>query len=318
MREIKLLGIPFDFGQDHTGVREAFRYLKENGLIEGLRAIAPVVEMMEISFPLKFKETNPGSIKQVAPSSFCNEKINDTIEDLDLTESFLLNIGGDHGMALGTVHGVLSHHPEAVVVWADAHGDINTPDSTPSGNFHGMPLAFLLGLVKRDDFSWIRRNLLPQKLIFFGPRDLDQGEKDLIEKHSIQYYSSEEINRVGAHEILSMALHRADPLGIHPIHLSFDVDIFDHQDIVATGTKVSDGPKLEEIFLLGGVLADTGRLRSMDLVEFNPRIGSKDEVRASSALILEFLECTLRQVFSPKTGRVYHAIPQNYFTAGIA
>ena len=318
MREIKLLGIPFDFGQDHSGVRDACRFLKEEGLVDLLRNIARVSDEGEINFPLKFKECHPGTIKQVASSSLCNEIISDTIEELDLNEKFLLNIGGDHGLALGSVHGVLSHNPETVVVWADAHGDINLPETSPSGNFHGMPLAFLLGLTKRSDFSWMRRNLLPEKLIFFGPRDLDEGELAIIEKYSIQYYSSDEINRVGAHEVLSMALHRADPLGIHPIHLSFDVDVFDQHDIAATGTKVSNGPKLEEVFLLGGYLADTGRLRSMDLVEFNPRIGSTEEVRASTALILEFLECTLRQIFHPQVGHIYNAIPKNYFTAGIA
>lgn len=318
MRKIKVLGIPFDFGQPHSGVRKSANYLRGKGLIKLLGNFTTVEDKGDLIFPLKFQENGSPQIKHEISSSSGNEKISNAIFEMDLEESFLLNVGGDHGLGLGSIHGILAHRPDTVVIWADAHGDINTPETSPSGNFHGMPLTFLLGLASNENFSWIRRKLLSEKLIFFGPRDLDEGEKALIEKHSIQYFSSDEINRVGTQEILSMALHRADPLGQCPIHLSFDVDVFDQKDISSTGTKVPAGPHLEELFLLGGLLADTGRLRSMDIVEFNPEIGTPEEVESSSALILEFLDSTLRQVMRFHERRIYRALPQNYFTAGIA
>lgn len=299
MKDIKVLGIPFDFGQDHIGVRLAPHVLRESNLISRLQEIAPTIDREDIIFPFKLKESKQeGAIKHSLAASLGTKSISDQIERENLDESFLLNIGGDHGLSLGTIHGLLAHRPETIVVWADAHGDINTPEVSPSGNFHGMPLAFLLGLAKHPHFSWIRRKLLPEKLIFFGPRDLDQGEKDIIEQHSIQYFSSEDVNRLGAKEVLEMALHKADPFATCPIHLSFDVDVFDQFDIHSTGTKVPHGPKLEELFLMGGILAETGRLKSMDLVELNPQIGNAPSVERSIALVLEFLESTLKQVFA--------------------
>lgn len=300
MDKIKLLGVPFDFGQEHVGVRLAATYLKDNGLITKLNRLCPVEDMGEFRFPFKVVENGNYLIKQKRSCSKMNAIINDSIASMDLNASFLLNIGGDHGMGLGTIHGMLHHNPQTVVIWADAHGDINTPELSPSGNFHGMPLAFLLGLAKDPEFSWITRKLLPENLIFFGPRDLDAGEREIINQLKIQYFSSNEINLLGASEILEMALHRADPHSMKPIHLSMDVDLFDADVIKATGTKVPHGPRLEEVVLMGGLLAETGRLRSMDLVEFNPLVGTEQEVEASAELIQLFLENTLKQVFINK------------------
>lgn len=298
MKDIKVLGLPFDFGQDHIGVRLAPHVLREAKLLDRLENITKTEDLGDIIFPFKLAENKKDKyIKHSLGAGLGTKAINDRIEEEDLSDSFLLNVGGDHGLGLGTIHGLLSHHPESVVVWADAHGDINTPESSPSGNFHGMPLAFLLGLAQHPHFGWIRRKLLPHKLIFFGPRDLDQGEKDIIARHNIQYFSSDDVNRLGAKEVIEMALHKADPFGICPIHLSFDVDVFDQLDIDSTGTKVPNGPKLEELFLMGGVLAETGRLKSMDLVELNPQIGDAASVERSIALVLEFVEATIGQVF---------------------
>lgn len=300
MKNIKLIGIPFDFGQELGGVRCAYDHLKKNGLNARLQKISKVVDLGEIKYPVKVKEDRIDGIKYLKQSSIANKTISETLENLDLNDSFLLNIGGDHGMALGSVHGVLSQNSESIVIWADAHGDVNTPETSPSGNFHGMPVAFLLGIVKHPQFDWIRHYLLPERLILIGPRDLDAGEIEIIQRYGIQFFSSADLNRMGGREVLETALHRVDPRGIRPIHLSFDVDLFDKHDVYSTGTKVSDGPNYQEVFTLGKILGETGRLKSMDLVEFNPQIGQENEVKASTDLILNFLETTLGSVFSSK------------------
>lgn len=314
MERFKLLGIPFDFGQDLSGVRYAGTYLREMGLLEVLREVSITDDLGELDFPMKREVAKTDNIKNLTESSAGNKKISDFISNLDLENDFLLNIGGDHGMALGTIHGILSQRPDTIVIWADAHGDINTPETTPSGNFHGMPLAFLTGLANHPEFDWVKNKLNPEKLILVGPRDLDEGERDLILKHKIQYFSSDELNRLGAKEVLDMALHRADPMGSCPIHLSFDVDLFDGSDVHSTGTIVPHGPKLEEVFLLGGLIAETGRLKSMDLVEFNPSIGTVEEVHASGALIMDFIRTTLKQ----KGARdfIYRAFDRSLLTNG--
>lgn len=297
MKKIKILGVPFDFGQDHVGVRLAYGHFRDHGLFRRLSKISKLELLGELSFPFKLTETSRRMIKHKRLCSLANRQISDHISSLHLSSSFLLNLGGDHGAGLGSIHGILHHHPDTVVIWADAHGDINTPKTSPTGNFHGMPLAFLLGEAVDSEFRWISKRLKPQNLILFGPRELDLGEKEIIKRLGLQYFSSQDINHFGTSEVLSMALHRADPFGIKPIHLSFDVDLFDDSHMKSTGTRVQQGPRLEEIFLLGGFLAETSRLRSMDVVEFNPMIGSEKEIGESCDLVINFLEQTLDQVF---------------------
>jgi arginase len=297
MRSIHLLGVPFNFGQDHLGVSGAYSFLKEKGLSEMLREIAPVKSDSTLRFWERTECQENEAIKYSQEASVASRLISHKIEHMPLNDDFLLSIGGDHGMALGTIHGILSHRPDSVIVWADAHGDINTPITSPSGNFHGMPLAFLLNQAKHHDFEWIRRFIRPEKLILIGPRDLDDGEKDIIQRLKIQYYSSDDLNRIGTKEVLDMALHRADPYSTCPIHLSFDVDVFDDKDFMSTGTRVQHGPRREEIFLMAGLLGETGRLQSMDVVEFNPTLGSEVERDNCAGLVMEFIEATLTEVF---------------------
>ncbi len=297
MDSIRVLGIPFDFGQEQIGVRLAYKHLKNHGLQSTLSKITRVDEMKSLRLPFKVTEKVSSSIKNKRSCSQLNRIISEHIELMDLSSSFLLNIGGDHGLALGTVHGILTHHPDTVIVWADAHGDINTPSSSPTGNFHGMPLAFLLNEAKDESFNWMTEKLLPKNLIYFGPRDLDEGEKEIIQRLGILYYSSDEINARGTKDIIDSALDLVDPLGVKPIHLSFDVDIFDASDMKSTGTRVSMGPIRDEILRLGNILAKTGRMRSMDIVEFNPLLGNATEVDKSCEIIFQFIKRTLSHVF---------------------
>lgn len=298
LRKIKFLGVPFSFGQPHAGVALAPDACRDQDLLQDLKNIAPTVDLGNLDFS---KEnhliSDSGDIKNELASSLGCHRISQAIADENLSESFLLNVGGDHGLGLGSVHGMLEHSPESVVVWADAHGDINPPDSSPSGNFHGMPLAFLIeGLKHHSRFSWLRNKLSPRKLIYFGPRDLDEKEKEIINDLSIQYISSEEINRRGTTALLEEALHIADPNGECPIHLSFDVDVCDADDVIATGTRVNAGPDLIEVLKLGPQLAETGRLRSMDIVELNPELGNLREVERSFELAKEFALQTIQHV----------------------
>jgi len=293
MNNIQILGIPFDFGQEHIGVRLPYSYLKERHLINRLRPFCNIIDHHELPLPFKLEEKNEmknSLIKNHELCSLANRDVSDFIKTLDLKESFLLNIGGDHGFGLGSIHGLLHHHKDMIVVWADAHGDVNTPESSLSHNFHGMPLSFLLGLARDKHFNWITHDLIPKDLILFGTRDLDESEKFIIQKLGIQHFSAKEINRFGHRPLLESAIQKIDPYGMRPIHLSLDVDVFDPEDIPCTGTQVSEGPRREEIFEMGNFLGETGRLKSMDIAEFNPLLGTEEEGERSSELILSFLE----------------------------
>lgn len=298
MRNIKVLGVPFNFGQAHLGVSHAADALREAGFINRLEEIAPTYDLGNLDFSLLSKGPTSSPIKNLREVSLANELISQCIEKENFNNSFLLNVGGDHGMALGTIHGLLMNRPDRVVVWADAHGDINTPESSPSGNFHGMPLSFLLNISqKREVFPWLKRSLASQKLILFGPRDLDPEELKIIRDLSIQYYSSKTINNYGSEEILAYALKKADPFSKSAIHLSFDVDIFDAQDIHATGTRVVDGPRVSEVMNMGKYLGATGRLASMDMVEINPELTNVHHLQNTLNLSMKFALQTLQECF---------------------
>jgi len=296
MHNIKLLGIPFHYGQEKNGVQFApkiFRYL---GGVERLNQIASVNDLGDLRFSFNKSRSDNSWIKFEDAVNLANQMIALTIGHEDLETSFLLNVGGDHGLGLGSVAGMLGHNPETIVVWADAHGDINTPLTSPTGNFHGMPLSFLLS-GDQDIFPWLKHKISPKKIILFGPRSLDEGEKKIIENLSIQYFSSEDINRWGGKALLIEALKIADPQNKCPIHLSLDVDLFDPQDIFSTGTREDKGPKLPEIFNMGKFLGSTGRLRSMDIVELNPEIGTEAQVRLTYEMTMKFIEYVLSHAF---------------------
>lgn len=310
MKDIKLLGVPFSYGQPRTGVEKAAEALRERGFLSDLECIARTKDLGDIDFGLI------GAEKSVKNISLANELIHQCVSAEDLSSSFLLNVGGDHGLALGSIHGLLSQKRSRVVVWADAHGDINTPESSVTGNFHGMPLSFLLGLAKdQKHFSWIKSHLAPHKLIFFGPRDLDAAEEKIIHDLSIQYYSSETINRCGTEAILEHALKKADPFRDCPIHLSFDVDVFDADDVQATGTRVENGPHVKEIMKMGRILGETGRLQSMDLVEINPELGDELEVKKTLELATYFTQLTLEAAFLSSRQMMRRQVARTYLSS---
>jgi arginase len=140
--------------------------------------------------------------------------------------------------AMGTISGTLSKHPDAVVVWVDAHADINTVETTPTGNIHGMPAAFLLGLTKAEQFSWIQPILKTNSIVFIGLRDVDPGEKRVIKENGITAFGMHEVDKYGIGEVVRRALDAVNPYRDRPVHLTFDVDALDPSVAPSTGTPV--------------------------------------------------------------------------------
>lgn len=203
---------------------------------------------------------------------------------------FVLSLGGDHSIACGTVAGVLAARPATGVVWVDAHADINTPSISPSGNLHGMPLAFLLRLIRNEQmpagWDWLAATpaLHPSRLVYIGLRDLDAGEKKLIRDLNITAYTMSDIDRYGIGRVMEMTLsHLSKPSttsqhaggggAYAPIHLSFDIDAVDPTIAPSTGTAVPGGLNYREAHYLCESLAESGLLGSMDMVEVNPLLG---------------------------------------------
>jgi len=184
-------------------------------------------------------------------------------------------------------------------VWVDAHADINTDATSPSGNVHGMPVAFLMGLMNAAEvkgFEWLSSipKLKPNRIVYIGLRDVDPGEKEILHQFGIKAYSMHEIDKYGIGKIVGEALNNIDPYGNNPIHLSFDVDALDPSIAPSTGTPVIGGLTFREGGLICELLAETGRLISMDLTEVNPSLGKgPDDATLTADIGKRMITCAL-------------------------
>jgi len=207
-------------------------------------------------------------------------------------ERFVLTVGGDHSIAIGTIAGLLRQRPELVVVWVDAHADINVPSSSASGNIHGMPVSFVTGLVDLNvvaGFEWLKELLPFDRIAYVGLRDLDPKERVFIRENKIRAYSMKEVDELGIVRVMDEIVAYLNPHGDRLFHLSFDIDGVDSALCPATGTTAPGGLTLREARYLCERLNATGKLRSLDLVEVNPKLsnedGAKRTVEAASFLI---------------------------------
>jgi arginase len=186
-------------------------------------------------------------------------------------EQFVVALGGDHSISMGTVPGV-AHGRRTGVVWVDAHADLNTPASSPSGNVHGMPMAHLLGLGWHGfhDMWGGGPVLKPEDIVYIGLRSVDAGERELIFDLGIRYFSMKEIDELGIARVAAETTERLS--GLERVHVSFDADALDPTLAPGVGTPVRGGLTLREGFLLMELLAESELVTSLDLVEVNPTL----------------------------------------------
>ena len=201
-----------------------------------------------------------------------------------------LVLGGDHSIALGTLGGMASRFGPGAVLWFDAHGDLNTPATTPSGNVHGMPLAAALGQAQ-DGFrseAWPLPALEPTRVSLIGVRSLDEGERRLVRELGIGVYTMSEIDRRGLEPVVREALERAR--GAPFVHVSLDMDVIDPDVAPGVGTPVRGGLSYREAHLAMELVAESGLLDSFEIVEVNPIL---DRVNETAALAVELAASAL-------------------------
>lgn len=221
-----------------------------------------------------------------------------------------LTLGGDHSLAFGTIAGMLEVHGDLRVLYVDAHGDINTPHTSPTGNSHGMPLAAHLGLFdarRALGMKFLKKRLAAGHLAFVGVRDLDPGERRFITDLGITCFSSDDVHRRGMDAVLDEALHALDPQGRHPLHVSFDIDAMDPQIAPATGLHVPGGLTEAQLQALGRGLGRTGRLAGLDIAEVNPALGSPSDTARTVALAVDFAALSLADATGMDSGRTVAA-----------
>lgn len=249
-----LIEAPIYQGQKHFGVSLGPAFMKQRLLDQGY-----VFENAVVSEPQSQADLN-----LYIYESLCNE-----VASARRQNKTVLIAGGDHSLGLGSVQGALQVNPDLKVIWIDAHGDINTRASSMTGAFHGMPVAFLLGLDRVADQPWINTLLKPENLIYFGVRDLDPEEKRFLEVHGIRNYSVEVINQRGLYNVIDEIVQIVQGA---EVHLSIDSDAFDPLVAPSTGVRVGDGLSFESVARLVTEVAQNATVKSCDYVELNPQI----------------------------------------------
>lgn len=294
-RRIRVLGVPLDLGASRRGVDMGPSAMRVAGLEARLEALGHQVAdggniQVAIAETQGFGSQRARYLKQIAET--CTRTAEAVVKALeDGSTPFVL--GGDHSLAAGSVSGVAEFHrrrgEKIGLIWIDAHSDINTPETSPSGNVHGMPLAALLGL-GADELTGIfgyKPKIAPQNTVLVGVRDIDAAERANIQRAGIVVYTMRDIDERGMRAVMEEAL-RAASAGTAGFHVSLDMDMIDPEDAPGVGTPVRGGATYREAHLAMEILADHGGMLSFEIVEVNPVI---DEHNRTADLAVE-LACS--------------------------
>ena len=270
---IDIIGVPIDLGADRRGVDmgpSAIRYAHLQRELKKTGCSFKDLGNMEVAIAEICTAQEP-SLKYIDCIVPMARRTAGAVATSIQQGHFPLVIGGDHSIALGSVRGA-ARHKKIGVIWIDAHADFNTAETTPSGNIHGMPLAALCGLGDpRLIQLWDETIpvLDPQRVAVVGARDLDEGEKKNLRQTGVLVLGMEQIDRIGMFQTMQKALAQVMQ-DVDGIYLSFDVDSLDPRHAPGVGTPVSGGLTYREAHLACEMIAETGKLIGMDLVEVNP------------------------------------------------
>jgi arginase len=292
-QKIRIIGVPMDLGASRRGVDMGPSALRVAGLQARIKQLG-----------LQVEDIGNISVKQPEEMSYGEKRakylaeIADACKDLSgiveksLDENMMpVVLGGDHSIAAGSLAGVATYfkkkEKKVGLIWLDAHGDINTPDSSPSGNVHGMPLAAAMGYGATElvELQGFKPKVEPQNISLVGIRDLDSQEKKLAKKSGVHVFTMRDIDERGMREVMSDALKHAmdDTDGIC---VSLDMDFVDPSDAPGVGTPVRGGVTYREAHLAMEMLADTEAMVSLEVVEINPVI---DEHNRTALLGVELV-----------------------------
>ncbi|HCG2417970.1 TPA: arginase [Staphylococcus aureus] len=197
-----------------------------------------------------------------------NKEVSASIEN----NRFPLVLGGDHSIAVGSVSAISKHYNNLGVIWYDAHGDLNIPEESPSGNIHGMPLRILTGEGPKELLELNSNVIKPENIVLIGMRDLDKGERQFIKDHNIKTFTMSDIDKLGIKEVIENTIEYLKSRNVDGVHLSLDVDALDPLETPGTGTRVLGGLTYRESHFALELLHQSQSVTSMDLVEVNPLI----------------------------------------------
>jgi arginase len=272
----------------------------QSSYFKGYKAIEVVTENQVL-----FEEHDTPNAKHIETVYQIEERVCDAVSEVMSHHKFPLVLAGDHSTAAGTICGIKKANPDKRlgVIWIDAHADLHTPYTTPSGNMHGMPLAMVSGTdnldcqinepsekeirywnqIKSIGGEGAKMNI--EDIVFVAARDLEDPEKHLLTKHSIQNFTTDEVRSQGVERIAELALEQLDACDI--IYVSFDVDSMDAALSVGTGTPVPNGLSVEEASVLNGLLVKSPKVCAWEMVEVNPTLDTVNEMAENALTVLE-------------------------------
>jgi len=278
-RPVAVIGAPLDLGQGRRGADMGPSAIRYAGLEARLQEIGvETVDWGNVGTPVA-EAVAPGDeqarfLPQIKATC---EHVAELVVTALAQGYRPLVLGGDHSVALGSLGGLAQFHGPGGVLWIDAHGDLNRPETSPSGNVHGMVLAAALGLAGPgfESDSWPLPAVDPSRVALLGVRQLDQGEKDLLRELGATVFPMSELDRVGVEHAVRESLERIAGPGF--VHVSLDLDVLDPEVAPGVGTPVRGGLSYREAHLALELVAESGLVGSFDLVEVNPILDRENE-----------------------------------------
>lgn len=284
-RAVRILGAPMDMGQNRRGVDMGPSAVRYAGLQERLTRLGyavhdcgnlavPVVE--EVAERERGAQGADERARHVETVAEVCQRIYEEILARIPAEDFAIVLGGDHSISVGSVAAMARRRPTGVI-WVDAHGDFNTPETSPSGNVHGMPVAALIGqgAPALVNVGYAGAKLQPAQIVMIGVRDLDPEERLRLAESPITVFTMTDIDEHGIAEVTRRALDRLNFL--EALHVSLDMDALDPEDAPGVGTPVRGGISYREAHLLMEILSASGKVRSLDIVEINPILDERNQ-----------------------------------------
>lgn len=291
---ISLIGAPTDIGAGHRGASMGPEALRVARLAEALRARGlEVTDRGNLAGPSNPWQSPVDGYRHLGEVVAWNRALFGAMTAELQAERLPIVLGGDHCLAVGSITAVARHCRECGrklrVLWLDAHADFNTHEITPSGNVHGMPVACLCGIGPREltHLGGEAPALRPEQIRQIGIRSVDAGEKRLVQQQGLDIYDMRYIDEIGMKRAMEEALEGVDA-DTH-LHVSFDVDFLDPSIAPGVGTTVKGGPNYREAQLVMEMIADTGRLRSLDIVELNPAFDKRNQTARLAVDLVESL-----------------------------
>jgi arginase len=290
-QKVSIIRVPFGLGAGRSGAQYGPESIMQAGLKRRLeQSGVNISSEFDISCPTQPAAVIDPKARYLPEVLEVSRRLADQVGRIVSSGIFPLVLGGDHSIAMGSIAGLTSVWPKLGVIWFDAHSDLNTITTSPSGNVHGMSLAAALGWTewRISDKQGQYQPVNPKNVVIIGARDLDPGEKDFIRKQGIACYTMHEIDRMGIEAVMQQAIQIAGK-DTDGVHLSFDIDSVDPIEAPGTGTPVRGGVSYREAHFALELLSESGCITSADVVEVNPTL---DTHQQTSKLAMELI-CSL-------------------------